>query len=95
MVSSAPELARLTLNVGKRLFDRLGDRTIELERTGIIESPHATHLSFTVRACRPVFWLKTRFPGRRRSNRWAERRWLRSIELLGTQVLPMVRHALA
>jgi dihydrofolate reductase len=38
-------VAPVLLGAGKRLFDHSGDRTIELERTGIIESPYATHLS--------------------------------------------------
>ncbi len=42
-------IAPVLLGAGKRLFDHLGDRTIELERTSITESPYATHLSFTVR----------------------------------------------
>jgi len=42
-------LAPVLLGAGKRLFGNLGDQTIELERTGVIESPYATHLFFTVR----------------------------------------------
>ena len=42
-------IAPVMLGAGKRLFDHLGDQTIELERTGVIESPYATHLFFTVR----------------------------------------------
>jgi dihydrofolate reductase len=42
-------IAPVLLGAGKRLFDHLGDETIELERTGVIESPYATHLYFTVR----------------------------------------------
>jgi dihydrofolate reductase len=42
-------LAPVLLGAGRRLFDHLGDRAIELERTGVIESPYATHLFFTVR----------------------------------------------
>jgi dihydrofolate reductase len=42
-------IAPVLLGAGKRLFDHLGDKTIELERTGVIESPYATHLFFTVR----------------------------------------------
>ena len=34
---------------GKPLFGNLGDQAIELERTGVIESPDATRLFFTVR----------------------------------------------
>ena len=42
-------VAPVLLGTGKRLFDHLGDETIELERTAVIESPYATHLYFTVR----------------------------------------------
>jgi dihydrofolate reductase len=42
-------LAPVLLGAGKRLFEHLGTRAIELERTGVIESPFATHLFFTVR----------------------------------------------
>jgi dihydrofolate reductase len=42
-------LAPVLLGTGKRLFDHLGDRTIELTRARIVESPHATHLYFDVR----------------------------------------------
>ena len=42
-------IAPVLLSTGKRLFDHLGDKTIELERTGVTESPYATHLFFTVR----------------------------------------------
>jgi dihydrofolate reductase len=42
-------LAPVLLGAGRRLFDQLGDRTIELERTRTVESPYATHLFFTVR----------------------------------------------
>lgn len=42
-------IAPLLLGAGKRLFDHLGDNTIELERTKVIESPYATHVYFTVR----------------------------------------------
>jgi dihydrofolate reductase len=45
-------VAPVLLGAGKRLFDNLGNQTIELERTGIIESPYATHLFFTVVADR-------------------------------------------
>ncbi|WP_216898391.1 dihydrofolate reductase family protein [Nocardia alni] len=41
-------VAPVLLGAGKRLFDHLGDRTIELERTRVVESPYATHLYFTV-----------------------------------------------
>lgn len=42
-------VAPVLLGGGKRLFENLGDRTIELERTSVIESPYATHLKFAVR----------------------------------------------
>jgi dihydrofolate reductase len=42
-------VAPVLLGQGRRLFGDLGNRTIELERTGVIESPYATHLFFTVR----------------------------------------------
>ncbi len=42
-------LAPVLLGRGKPLFGYLGDQTIELERTRVVESPHATHLFFTVR----------------------------------------------
>jgi len=42
-------IAPVLLGAGKRLFDHLGSEPIELERTGVIESPYATHLFFTVR----------------------------------------------
>ncbi|MGH3193214.1 MAG: hypothetical protein ACRDOL_39390, partial [Streptosporangiaceae bacterium] len=35
--------------IGRRMFDHLGDETIELERTRVVESPYATHLTYTVR----------------------------------------------
>ena len=42
--------ADITMSLdGRRMFDHLGDETIELERTAVIESPYATHLYFTVR----------------------------------------------
>jgi dihydrofolate reductase len=41
-------LAPVLLGAGKRLFDHLGNETIELERTRVIESPFATHLVFNV-----------------------------------------------
>lgn len=41
-------LAPVLLGAGKRLFDHLGDQTIELQRTRVIESPYATHLFYTV-----------------------------------------------
>jgi dihydrofolate reductase len=42
-------VAPVLLGAGKRLFDKLGNQTIKLERTGVIESPYATHLFFTIR----------------------------------------------
>jgi dihydrofolate reductase len=42
-------VAPVLLGAGKRLFDNPGHQTIELERTGVIESPYATHLFFTIR----------------------------------------------
>jgi dihydrofolate reductase len=42
-------VAPVLLGAGKRLFGNLGDQAIELERTGVIESPYATRLFFTVR----------------------------------------------
>jgi len=36
------------LGGGIRLFDQLGDEPIELERTGVIDSPRVTHLRFRV-----------------------------------------------
>ena len=42
-------VAPVLLGAGKRLFDHLSNRTIELERTGLIESPFATHMFFTIR----------------------------------------------
>jgi hypothetical protein len=41
-------VAPVLLGADKRLFDHLGDQTIELERTRVIESPYATHLFFAV-----------------------------------------------
>jgi dihydrofolate reductase len=41
-------LAPLLLGAGKRLFDNLGDKTIELQQTRVISSPYATHLYYTV-----------------------------------------------
>ncbi len=37
------------LGTGRRLFENLGDRTIQLEPARVVESPYATHLYFTVR----------------------------------------------
>jgi dihydrofolate reductase len=42
-------LAPVLLGAGKPLFGNLGNQMIELESTGVIESPYATHLFFTVR----------------------------------------------
>jgi dihydrofolate reductase len=42
-------LAPVLLGAGKPLFDHLGNQTIELERTRVVESPYATHLTYTVR----------------------------------------------
>jgi dihydrofolate reductase len=42
-------IAPVLLGQGKRLFGNLGDQTIELDRTAVIESPYATHLFFAVR----------------------------------------------
>lgn len=42
-------LAPVLLGAGKRLFDHLGDQTIELQRTRVVESPYATHLFYTLR----------------------------------------------
>jgi dihydrofolate reductase len=42
-------VAPVLLGSGRRLFDHPGGQTIELERTGVVESPYATHLFFTVR----------------------------------------------
>jgi dihydrofolate reductase len=41
-------LAPVFLGDGGRLFDRLGNERIELERTRVIESPGVTHLKFRV-----------------------------------------------
>jgi dihydrofolate reductase len=42
-------LAPVLLGAGRLLFDHLGNRTIELEPTRVVESPYATHLFYTVR----------------------------------------------
>lgn len=42
-------LAPVLLGAGRRLFDHLGEQTIELDRTRTVESPYATHLYYTVR----------------------------------------------
>jgi len=42
-------VAPVLLGAGKRLFGNLGNGTIELDRTSVIESPYATHLTFTPR----------------------------------------------
>jgi dihydrofolate reductase len=41
-------LAPVLLGAGRRLFDQIGTRRIRLERTGLAESPFATHLTFRV-----------------------------------------------
>lgn len=41
-------IAPVLLGAGKRLFGHLGGPPIELERTGVIESPYATHMFLTV-----------------------------------------------
>jgi dihydrofolate reductase len=41
-------LAPILLGGGVRLFDQLGPNEVELEATGVIESPAATHLRFRV-----------------------------------------------
>jgi dihydrofolate reductase len=41
-------LAPVLLGAGKQLFDHLGNQTIELRPTRVIESPYATHLFYTV-----------------------------------------------
>jgi dihydrofolate reductase len=41
-------LAPILLGEGTRLFEHIGTEQIKLERTGVIESPFATHLSFRV-----------------------------------------------
>jgi dihydrofolate reductase len=40
------QLVPVLLGTGTRLFDHLGTDHIELERTGVIESPRVTHLQF-------------------------------------------------
>ncbi|AWS45345.1 deaminase [Streptosporangium sp. 'caverna'] len=42
------QIAPVLIGEGRRLFDHLGTDHIELERTRVIESPHATHLEFRV-----------------------------------------------
>jgi dihydrofolate reductase len=42
------DLVPVLLGQGVRLFERLGIEPVELERTGVIESPGVTHLSFRV-----------------------------------------------
>ena len=42
------QLVPVVLGGGTRLFDGLGDRHIELECIGVVESPHVTHLRFRV-----------------------------------------------
>ncbi len=41
-------LVSVLLGAGIRLFDYTGAERIKLERTGVIESPFATHLRFRV-----------------------------------------------
>jgi dihydrofolate reductase len=41
-------VAPVLLGAGKRLFDQLGPHPIELDQTSVIESPYATHLTYTV-----------------------------------------------
>ena len=41
-------VAPLILGSGVRLFDRLGDAQIQLEKTSVIDSPAVTHLRFRV-----------------------------------------------
>lgn len=41
-------LVPVLLGAGIRLFDHTGAERIKLERTGVIESPSATHLRFRV-----------------------------------------------
>jgi dihydrofolate reductase len=42
------DLIPVLLGGGVRLFDHLGDETIELERTRVVEAPGVTHLAFRV-----------------------------------------------
>jgi dihydrofolate reductase len=42
------DLVPVLLGSGVRLFEHLGIEPIELERTGVVESPGVTHLSFRV-----------------------------------------------
>jgi len=42
------DLVPVLLGQGVRLFEHLGIEPIELERTGVIESPGVTHLSFRI-----------------------------------------------
>ena len=42
------DLVPVLLGGGVRLFDNLGDDHVELERTGVIEAPDVTHLTFRV-----------------------------------------------
>jgi len=41
-------IAPILLGAGKRLFDGIGRTDITFERTGVIESPWATHMRFRV-----------------------------------------------
>ena len=42
------DIVPVLLGDGVRLFDNLGPGHIELERTGIIEAPDVTHMTFRV-----------------------------------------------
>jgi dihydrofolate reductase len=42
------DLVPYVLNGGVRLFDGLGPGAIDLERTGIVATPHVTHIAFRV-----------------------------------------------
>jgi dihydrofolate reductase len=41
-------LVSVLLGGGTRLFDGMGPQHVELERTSVIHTPHATHLTFKV-----------------------------------------------
>jgi dihydrofolate reductase len=45
------DLVPVLLGGGVRLFDHLGTGPIELERTGVVEAPDVTHLTFRVVRC--------------------------------------------
>lgn len=47
-------IAPVLLGAGKRLFDGITRTDIGFERTGVIESPYATHLRFRISAAQPV-----------------------------------------